>query len=108
MHVHATLDPLEWESHFFGIDSAIVRFSDTAPQLDVAQLDAWSRVQAKVPAARCDLLDGLAQLGFQLVEGEVDFALTLTPDAPARDAQITTATPMIFHCCATRRRRRLP
>ncbi|WP_260425943.1 FAD-dependent 5-carboxymethylaminomethyl-2-thiouridine(34) oxidoreductase MnmC [Cronobacter sakazakii] len=93
MHVHATLDPLEWESHFFGIDSAIVRFSDTAPQLDVAQLDAWSRVQAKVPAARCDLLDGLAQLGFQLVEGEVDFALTLTPDAPARDAQITTATP---------------
>ncbi|MCL7707749.1 dTDP-4-amino-4,6-dideoxy-D-galactose acyltransferase, partial [Enterobacter kobei] len=67
--------------------------SDTAPQLDVAQLSRWPRVQAKVPAARSDLLDGLAQLGFRLVEGEVDFALTLTPDAPVPDAQITTATP---------------
>ncbi len=93
MHVRASIEPLAWESQFFGIDSAIVRFSDTAPQLDVAQLSRWPRVQAKVPAARSDLLDGLAQLGFRLVEGEVDFALTLTPDAPVPDAQITTATP---------------
>ncbi|ELY4128125.1 dTDP-4-amino-4,6-dideoxy-D-galactose acyltransferase [Cronobacter malonaticus] len=93
MHVRASIEPLAWESQFFGIDSAIVRFSDTAPALDVAQLSRWPRVQAKVPAARSDLLDGLAQLGFRLVEGEVDFALTLTPDAPVPDAQITTATP---------------
>ncbi|EOC1289546.1 dTDP-4-amino-4,6-dideoxy-D-galactose acyltransferase [Cronobacter muytjensii] len=93
MPVRASIEPLEWESQFFGVDSAIVRFSDTAPALDVAQLDAWPRVQAKVPAARSDLLDGLLSLGFQLVEGEVDFALPLsTPDASADDAQATTAT----------------
>jgi len=90
--VRASIEPLEWESQFFGIDSAIVRFSDTAPALDVAQLGVWSRVQAKVPAARSDLLDGLLSLGFQLVEGEVDFALPLTSAAPADDAQAITAT----------------
>ncbi|WP_336278417.1 dTDP-4-amino-4,6-dideoxy-D-galactose acyltransferase [Cronobacter dublinensis] len=92
MPVRASIEPLEWESQFFGIDSAIVRFSDTAPALDVAQLGVWSRVQAKVPAARSDLLDGLLSLGFQLVEGEVDFALPLTSAAPADDAQAITAT----------------
>ncbi|MFW0882623.1 dTDP-4-amino-4,6-dideoxy-D-galactose acyltransferase [Cronobacter dublinensis] len=92
MPVHASIEPLEWESQFFGIDSAIVRFSDTAAALDVAQLGVWSRVQAKVPAARSDLLDGLLSLGFQLVEGEVDFALPLTSAAPADDAQAITAT----------------
>ncbi|EOU9562466.1 dTDP-4-amino-4,6-dideoxy-D-galactose acyltransferase [Cronobacter dublinensis] len=92
MPVRASIEPLEWESQFFGIDSAIVRFSDTAPALDVAQLSVWSRVQAKVSAARSDLLDGLLSLGFQLVEGEVDFALPLTSAAPADDAQAITAT----------------
>ncbi|WP_105737495.1 dTDP-4-amino-4,6-dideoxy-D-galactose acyltransferase [Cronobacter dublinensis] len=92
MPVRASIEPLEWESQFFGIDSAIVRFSDTAAALDVAQLGVWSRVQAKVPAARSDLLDGLLSLGFQLVEGEVDFALPLTSAAPADDAQAITAT----------------
>ncbi|MDI7494216.1 dTDP-4-amino-4,6-dideoxy-D-galactose acyltransferase [Cronobacter dublinensis] len=92
MPVHASIEPLEWESQFFGIDSAIVRFSDTAAALDVAQLGVWSRVQAKVPAARSDLLDGLLSLGFQLVEGEVDFALPLTSAAPADDVQAITAT----------------
>ncbi|EOC1306278.1 dTDP-4-amino-4,6-dideoxy-D-galactose acyltransferase [Cronobacter dublinensis] len=92
MPVRASIKPLEWESQFFGIDSAIVRFSDTAAALDVAQLSVWSRVQAKVPAARSDLLDGLLSLGFQLVEGEVDFALPLTSAAPADDAQAITAT----------------
>ncbi|WP_336287318.1 dTDP-4-amino-4,6-dideoxy-D-galactose acyltransferase [Cronobacter dublinensis] len=92
MPVRASIEPLEWESQFFGIDSAIVRFSDTAAALDVAQLGVWSRVQAKVPAARSDLLDDLLSLGFQLVEGEVDFALPLTSAAPADDAQAITAT----------------
>ncbi|ELY2798090.1 dTDP-4-amino-4,6-dideoxy-D-galactose acyltransferase [Cronobacter dublinensis] len=92
MPVRASIEPLEWESQFFGIDSAIVRFSDTAAALDVAQLGVWPRVQAKVPAARSDLLDGLLSLGFQLVEGEVDFALPLTSAAPADDAQAITAT----------------
>ncbi|MCK1970964.1 dTDP-4-amino-4,6-dideoxy-D-galactose acyltransferase [Franconibacter sp. IITDAS19] len=75
MTVKATLAPLDWESHFFGLRSAIMRFADEAPVVDISQLDAWQRVQAKVPAQRADLLDALQQLGFQLVEGEVDLVL---------------------------------
>ncbi|XES84457.1 dTDP-4-amino-4,6-dideoxy-D-galactose acyltransferase [Franconibacter pulveris] len=75
MTVKATLAPLDWESHFFGLRSAIMRFADEAPVVDISQLDAWQRVQAKVPTQRADLLDALQQLGFQLVEGEVDLVL---------------------------------
>ena len=75
MPVLASIEPLFWESDFFGIRSGIVRFSDSAAALSVAQLAAFERVQAKVPAARSDLLDGLQQLGFQLVEGDVDLVL---------------------------------
>ncbi|MGU3416034.1 dTDP-4-amino-4,6-dideoxy-D-galactose acyltransferase [Enterobacteriaceae bacterium C34A] len=75
MPVHASIDPLKWETEFFGIDSAILRISDDAPELRADALQNWSRVQAKIPAQRTDWLDALQQLGFQLVEGEVDFKL---------------------------------
>ncbi|MCZ7836503.1 MULTISPECIES: dTDP-4-amino-4,6-dideoxy-D-galactose acyltransferase [Atlantibacter] len=75
MPVHASINPQEWESRFFGINTAILRLSDDAPVLDATQLTAWSRVQAKVPAQRTDWLDALQQLQFQLVEGEADFML---------------------------------
>lgn len=75
MTVTATLAPLDWETQFFARRSAIVRFSDSAPALDEQQLACWQRVQAKIPAQRSDWLDALQQLGFHLVEGEVDFAL---------------------------------
>ncbi|MGQ7190443.1 dTDP-4-amino-4,6-dideoxy-D-galactose acyltransferase, partial [Escherichia sp. HC-CC] len=35
----------------------------------------WSRVQAKIAASNTGELDALQQLGFSLVEGEVDLAL---------------------------------
>ncbi|MEL2241716.1 dTDP-4-amino-4,6-dideoxy-D-galactose acyltransferase [Leclercia adecarboxylata] len=75
------LQPLAWESEFFALPTAIVRLSDDAPLLAVSGLDAWQRVQAKIPATRADWLDALQQLGFRLVEGEVDLAITVTQHA---------------------------
>jgi dTDP-4-amino-4,6-dideoxy-D-galactose acyltransferase len=76
----ARLEPLGWENQFFGVNSAIVRFSDDAPALSAADLAAFGRVQAKIPAHCTDLLDGLQQLGFKLVEGEVDLVLRVGTD----------------------------
>lgn len=90
MPVRASIESLNWESQFFGIDSAILRVSDDAPVLHAASLDKWSRVQAKIPAQRSDWLDALQQLGFRLVEGEVDFRLLVTGSADPQ-AEIATA-----------------
>lgn len=75
--IHANLVPLDWENRFFDVRSSVVRFSEEAPALQDAQLNAWSRVQAKIPTHRTDWLEGLQQLGFRLVEGEVDLALSV-------------------------------
>lgn len=77
------LEPLTWESQFFGLPSAVVRFRDDAPALTAADFSPWERVQAKIPAGRADWLDALQTLGFQLVEGEVDLSLAVTPHSPA-------------------------
>lgn len=89
MPVHASIEPLAWESDFFGLPSAIVRVNDAAPALTAADLVAWQRVQVKVPAERTDLLDALQSLGFQLVEGEVDLAMPVTQHS-APDAEVAT------------------
>ncbi len=75
----ARVEPLTWESQFFGLQSAIVRLDDSAAELTTGALSGWARVQAKIPADRSDWLDALQQLGFRLVEGEVDLALTVRP-----------------------------
>jgi dTDP-4-amino-4,6-dideoxy-D-galactose acyltransferase len=89
VRVHASIEPLSWESQFFGIDSAILRFNDDAPELCANDLANWARVQAKIPAQRTDWLDALQQLGFQLVEGEVDFKLAVIDDVNPQ-AEIAT------------------
>lgn len=73
----ARLEKLEWENQFFGVNSGIVRFADDAPVLTAERLDVFGRVQAKIPSYRTDWLDGLQQLAFRLVEGEVDLALSV-------------------------------
>ncbi|SNY78281.1 dTDP-4-amino-4,6-dideoxy-D-galactose acyltransferase [Enterobacter sp. CC120223-11] len=78
MPVRASINPLKWESEFFGIDSAILHISDDAPELRAEALANFPRVQVKIPAQQTDWLDALQQLGFQLVEGEVDFKLEVT------------------------------
>ncbi len=77
--IHATLEPLNWENQFFGVNSSLVRINDDAEPLTQHRLDNWSRVQAKIPAHRTDLLDGFQALGFQFVEGEVDLCLPVEP-----------------------------
>lgn len=87
--LHGVLEPLEWESQFFGIPSAVVRFRDAAPALTAADFAAWQRVQAKIPAADADCLDALQQMGFQLVEGEVDLKIAIAPQAPSAAERAT-------------------
>ena len=75
MPVRASIEPLTWENAFFGVNSAIVRISPDAALLTPDALAPWSRVQAKIAASNTGELDALQQLGFSLVEGEVDLAL---------------------------------
>ena len=81
--LNGVLEPLQWESAFFGLPSSIVRLRDDAPVLAESDFIAWQRIQAKIPADRTDLLDALQQRGFQLVEGEVDLALPVGSPADA-------------------------
>lgn len=78
--IRASVEPLAWESAFFGLRSAIVRFDDTAPPLDVVQLQPFERVQAKIAAHDTALLDAMQALGFKLVEGEVELCLDVGRD----------------------------
>lgn len=86
--VYATLEPLDWENQFFGVHSSLVRLREEAEPLTINRLENWSRVQAKIPAQRTDLLDSLQALGFQFVEGEVDFSLQVGSHQAAADFSI--------------------
>lgn len=77
MRVHASIEPLHWESDFFQLDSAKLHFDSSVAAVAEADLDAYTLVQAKIPAQQLALADGLAELGFRLVEGEVDLVLAL-------------------------------
>ena len=81
MQLRGELQPLDWESQFFSLPTAIVRLADNAPLLAADDLAAWQRVQAKILATRADWLDALQQQGFRLVEGEVDLAIAVTQHA---------------------------
>ncbi|MBL5886425.1 dTDP-4-amino-4,6-dideoxy-D-galactose acyltransferase [Lelliottia aquatilis] len=87
--LRGVLEPLTWESQFFALPSAVVRFRDDAPALTTADFTPWRRVQAKIPAGRADWLDALQKLGFQFVEGEVDLTLAVTHHAPT-EAEVAT------------------
>lgn len=92
MHVRASIESLDWENTFFGVNSAIVRIDATAPRLTVEDLQKWSRVQAKIPAANTEVLDALQQLGFALVEGEVDLALCVENTCETAGVEIAQLT----------------
>lgn len=87
--LRGALQPLEWESQFFALPTAIVRLSDDGPLLAAEDFAAWQRVQAKIPATRTDWLDALQQQGFRLVEGEADLAIGVTQHA-SPGAEIAT------------------
>ncbi|HBC9290827.1 TPA: dTDP-4-amino-4,6-dideoxy-D-galactose acyltransferase [Escherichia coli] len=91
MPIRARIEPLTWENTFFGVNSAIVRISPDAPLLTSDALAPWSRVQAKIAASNTDELDALQQLGFLLVEGEVDLVLPVN-SASDSDAEVAQET----------------
>ncbi|MFK0372508.1 dTDP-4-amino-4,6-dideoxy-D-galactose acyltransferase [Enterobacter sichuanensis] len=99
--LNGVLEPLQWESTFFSLPSAIVRLRDDAPALTESAFTAWQRVQAKIPADRTDLLDALQQHGFKLVEGEADLSITLTRhDAPGAETATEQDIPVLRQMAA--------
>lgn len=91
MAIRGTVEELAWESAFFGLRSAIVRLQPTASVLTNADFAPWARVQVKLAASQTPQLDALQQLGFQLVEGEIDFSLAVS--AQGIDPVADVATP---------------
>ncbi|HBO22300.1 MAG TPA: dTDP-4-amino-4,6-dideoxy-D-galactose acyltransferase [Providencia sp.] len=78
MSVRASIEPLQWESDFFGHSTAKLNFTDVGSEIILAyQMDKYDIVQAKVSASESTMIDDLASMGFSLVEGEIDFALTI-------------------------------
>ncbi|MDC9598465.1 dTDP-4-amino-4,6-dideoxy-D-galactose acyltransferase [Xenorhabdus anantnagensis] len=77
MSIHANLEPLAWDSHFFGLSTARLSFSPESAELTAADLDQYALVQAKVATQQTIIIDELSALGFSLVEGEVDLLLSI-------------------------------
>lgn len=105
MPVRASIEPLLWESTFFGVNSGIVRIDASAPELTPEALQAWQRVQVKVPAENTAWLSVLQPLGFSLVEGEVDFALPVKGEATNLARKLHNL--LIFLLCVSWPERRL-
>lgn len=77
MHICGRLEPLEWESEFFGLHTAKLHADLTAVPLTERAFAAYKRVQAKVSADDTQMLDALQTRGFQLVEGEIDLCMAV-------------------------------
>lgn len=91
MRVHASIEPLVWESDFFQLESAKLHFDSSAAPVAEADLDAYALVQAKIPAYRLGWADALSTLGFRLVEGEVDLVVNVAPESAMADAASAVA-----------------
>ncbi|OON38547.1 TDP-D-fucosamine acetyltransferase [Izhakiella australiensis] len=88
MRITARIEPLAWESEFFGIRCGRLLLEGDVP-LAALPMDDYQLVQAKVPAQRSAELDALGDAGFRLVEGEVDFVFC--SDSAARPDGIKIA-----------------
>ena len=77
--LRVVLEPLVWESEFFGLKSARLTPDTTATDITTQALDDYALVQAKVDASETHTLDALSALGFRLAEGETDICVTVTP-----------------------------
>ncbi|MBA2817585.1 dTDP-4-amino-4,6-dideoxy-D-galactose acyltransferase [Candidatus Pantoea persica] len=76
MPVLVSINPLSWESAFFGVASARLDLDGELP-LGEALCQPAELWQIKVPADRLDVIDAVSQYGFQLVEGEADLAMNI-------------------------------
>lgn len=102
MSIHGTVEELAWESRFFGLQSAIIRLQPSAPVLSGADFAKWERVQVKLAASQPHQLDALQQLGFQLVEGEIDLSLEVEAQGvdPAADVATLVDIPVLRQMAA--------
>lgn len=97
MLVRASIEPLSWENTFFGVNSAIVRFDQHAPVLTADVLQPGRGYRQKFLPPIPGELDALQQLGFSLVEGEVDFVMPVmcVSDDPGAQVAQTTDIPAL-------------
>ncbi len=72
-----SINPLSWESDFFSLMMGKVDIAQI-DHLTVEACQQWALVQANVESDDYATLDKLSALGFQLVEGEADYALPVT------------------------------
>ncbi|HCW99106.1 MAG TPA: dTDP-4-amino-4,6-dideoxy-D-galactose acyltransferase [Pantoea sp.] len=76
MPVRVSINPLPWESAFFGCETARLDL-DGDLSLDEALRHPAGLWQIKVPADRLEAIDAVCQQGFQLAEGEADLAINI-------------------------------
>lgn len=105
MLVRASIEPLSWENTFFGVNSAIVRFDQHAPVLTADALQP-GRGYRQNTCRQYPELDALQQLGFSLVEGEVDFVLPVTCAHGDPGAQVAQTTDILHYVIWQDRRSR--
>lgn len=91
MSLCGTLEPLEWESEFFGLCTAKLHIDPAAVAVTEPAFAAYARVQVKVNADDAQILDTLQARGFQLVEGEIDLCITPGGTTPS-PVDVKTAT----------------
>ncbi len=83
MSVHVKVNPLDWESQFFGIQSVRLETGGTLP-LESALQHPCALFQIKVPADQTATIDALNQHQFQLVEGEAELSSRLNEPSGKR------------------------
>lgn len=84
MTIHARIEALPWDSAFFARRVAMLRLDRDAGALTREALGGFDLVQAKIAADDYASLDGLSEVGFQVVEAEVD----LRAEVPAASSEL--------------------
>lgn len=69
------IEPLTWENDFFAVNSALLSLDARGAVLDSHGLQGFDIVQCRVLSQQTAELDALGEMGFRLVEGEVDCVL---------------------------------
>lgn len=78
MALCGTLEFLEWESHFFHLQTAKLLVDPGALPLETSDFTGYQLVQAKVDADDVMAINALQAMGFQLAEGEIDICINLS------------------------------
>lgn len=77
--LHGNLEPLEWESEFFRLQSAKLTLDASAGEVLSQDLAQYALVQVKVDANQLPVLDALSAQGFRLAESETDVCIDVEP-----------------------------